>query len=89
MLGHTCFKAHPPSHADIGNVLNCPENTSYCNLNRAVKGLLEPGSGDALNEYLDQRDPNELKNQKHELKRESEDSQVEALVCEDLKPSAV
>ncbi len=79
----------PMSHADIGNVLNCPENTSYSNLKRAIKGLLEPGSGDALNEYLDQRDPNELDSQKNELKRESEDSQLEALVCEDLKPSAV
>ncbi len=79
----------PMSHAEIGRVLNCPENTSYSNLNRAIKGLLESGSNDAFNQYsLDQCDPNELKNQKEELKRESQDSQLEAIVCEDIQPSA-
>jgi hypothetical protein len=78
----------PMSHAEIGYVLNCPENTSFSNLNRAIRGLQEAGSGDALCEQIDAPASSDLKIQKQNLQQESLDPQLEAFVCEDLQPAA-
>ena len=78
----------PMSHADIGRILNCPENTSYSNLKRARTALLEGGSDDDLGDALQQAAADDSKAVEDAFTQELSDSRLHAIVCEDLKPSA-
>ena len=78
----------PMSHADISMILNCPENTSYSNLNRARMALVEAGSDGDLNNVLQRTAADDSKAKEDAFKQELSDSRLQASVCEDLKPSA-
>lgn len=78
----------PMSHAEIGIILNCPENTSYSNLSRARAALLEGGDDDNLEDALERAAKDNAKDREAEFKQELTESRLNAFVCEDLKPTA-